>query len=117
MDLIDVNSNPCNQVVVKNVVVETCFDEIAMENELLRQEVACVGKTLYDKKGKAKQTRPSQDNTTTRVKLWFVGCVIRNDTSLTNTRRRHGEIKRNNQQARSPTPTSTRWIRRRLHHT
>jgi hypothetical protein len=31
-DLID-NSNPCNQVLVKNVIIETCSDEIAMENE------------------------------------------------------------------------------------
>jgi hypothetical protein len=31
-DLID-NSNPCNQVLVKNVVIEICLDEIAMENE------------------------------------------------------------------------------------
>jgi hypothetical protein len=31
-DLIN-NSNPCNQVLVKNVVTETCSDEIAMKNE------------------------------------------------------------------------------------
>ena len=30
--LID-DSNPCNQVLVKNVVIETCSNEIAMENE------------------------------------------------------------------------------------
>jgi hypothetical protein len=53
-DLID-DSNPCNQVLVKNVVTETCSDEIAMENEQLKQEVACLSKALYDKKGKAKQ--------------------------------------------------------------
>jgi hypothetical protein len=29
-----------------------------MENEQLRQEVARLGKALYDKKGKAKQTQP-----------------------------------------------------------
>jgi hypothetical protein len=58
MDLINVNYNPCNQFVVNNVVVETCSDEIAMENELLRQEVALLGKALYDKKGKAKQIQP-----------------------------------------------------------
>jgi hypothetical protein len=55
LDLIDY-SNPCNQVLVKNVIVETCSDEIAMENELLKQKVARLGKALYDKKGKAKQT-------------------------------------------------------------
>jgi hypothetical protein len=68
LDLIDVNSNPCNQVLVKNVIVETCSDEIAMENEQLKQEVARLGKTLYDKKGKAKQTQPPQYNTTAGVK-------------------------------------------------
>jgi hypothetical protein len=46
---------PCNQVLVKNVVIETCSDEIAMENEQLKQEVARLGKTLYDKKGKSIQ--------------------------------------------------------------
>jgi FtsZ-binding cell division protein ZapB len=48
------DSNPCNQVLVKNIVIETCLDEVAKENEQLKQEVARLGKTLYDKKGKAK---------------------------------------------------------------
>jgi FtsZ-binding cell division protein ZapB len=65
-DLID-NSNPCNQVLVKNVVIETCSDEIALENEQLKQEVARLGKAFYDKKGKAKQIQPPQDNTTAGV--------------------------------------------------
>jgi hypothetical protein len=65
-DLID-DSNPRNQVLVKNVVIETCSNEIAMENEQLRQEVACLDKALYDKKGKAKQIQPTQDNTTVGV--------------------------------------------------
>jgi hypothetical protein len=58
-DLID-NSNPCNQVLIKNVVIETCSNEIEMENEQLRQEVARLGKAMYDKKGKgkAKQIQP-----------------------------------------------------------
>ena len=51
--LID-NSNPYNQVIVKNVIIETCSDEIAKENEQLKQEVARLGKALYNKKGKAK---------------------------------------------------------------
>jgi hypothetical protein len=54
LDLIDVNFIPCNQVLVKNVSVESCSDEIAMENKLLKQEVAYLGKALYDKKDKAK---------------------------------------------------------------
>jgi hypothetical protein len=65
-DLID-DSNPCNQVLVKNVVIETCLDEIAIENEQLKQEVARLGKALYDKKGKAKQIQHPQDNTTMGV--------------------------------------------------
>jgi hypothetical protein len=44
-DLID-ESNSCNQVLVENIVVETCSDEVAKENEQLRQEVARLGKTL-----------------------------------------------------------------------
>jgi hypothetical protein len=50
-DLID-DSNPCNQVLVENIVVETCSDEVAKENEQLKQEVARLGKALYDKKAK-----------------------------------------------------------------
>jgi hypothetical protein len=65
-DLID-DSNPCNQVLVKNVIVETCSNEIAKENEQLKQEVARLGKALYNKKGKAKQIQPPQDNTTAGV--------------------------------------------------
>jgi hypothetical protein len=65
-DLID-DSNPCNQVLVKKFIIETCSDEIAMENEQLKQEVARLGKALYDKKGKAKQIQPPQDNTTMGV--------------------------------------------------
>jgi FtsZ-binding cell division protein ZapB len=65
-DLID-NSNPCNQVVVKSIVIETCSNEVAKENEQLRQEVARLGKALYNKKGKARQIQPPQDNTTVGV--------------------------------------------------
>jgi FtsZ-binding cell division protein ZapB len=71
-DLIN-NSNPCNQVLVKNVVIETCSNEIAMENEQLKQEVARLGKALYDKKGKAKQIQPPQDNTTAGVNKTMEG--------------------------------------------
>jgi hypothetical protein len=54
LDLID-DSNSCNQVLVKNVVIETCPSQIALENELFKHEVAHLGKALYNKKGKAKQ--------------------------------------------------------------
>jgi hypothetical protein len=74
-DLID-DSNPCNQVLVKNVVIETCSDEIAMENEQLKQEVARLGKALYYKKGKAKQIQPPQDNTTAGVNKPVEGEIV-----------------------------------------
>jgi hypothetical protein len=38
-----------------------------MENEQLKQDVAHLGKALYDKKVKAKQIQPTQDNTTAGV--------------------------------------------------
>jgi hypothetical protein len=47
-----------------------------------------------------------------RVKPWFVGCVIKEDTSLINARWRPGEKRRKSQQARSPTPTPTMSIKR-----
>jgi FtsZ-binding cell division protein ZapB len=65
-DLID-DSNPCNQVLVENIIVETCSNEVAMENEQLKQEVARLGKALYNIKGKPKQIRPPQDNTSAGV--------------------------------------------------
>jgi hypothetical protein len=75
--LID-DSNPCNQVLVENVVIEICSNEVAKENEQLRQEVARLGKALYDMKGKgkAKQIQPSQDNTTTGVKRPLEGETV-----------------------------------------
>jgi hypothetical protein len=86
------NSNPCNQVLVKSIVVETCSNEVAKENEQLRQEVARLGKALYNKKGKAKQIQPPQDNplwewtSLWRAKLWFVGYATRKAISLSNAR-------------------------------
>jgi hypothetical protein len=70
-----------------------------MENEQLRQEVAHLGKTLYDKKGKAKQNKHPQDNTTTGVnnpvEAEVVVCRLchKKAISLTNVRRRLGEAK------------------------
>jgi hypothetical protein len=66
LDLI-VDSNSLNQVLVENIVIETSSNEIALKNELLRQEVDRLGKALYDKKGKAKQTQLPQNNTTMGV--------------------------------------------------
>jgi ribosomal protein L5 len=44
-DLID-DSNPCNQVLVENIVVETFLNEVAKENNQLKQEVARLGAWL-----------------------------------------------------------------------
>jgi hypothetical protein len=67
LGLIHINPNPCKQVLVESIIVESCSDKIARENEELRQEVSHLGKALYDKKGKARQTQPTQDNTTAGV--------------------------------------------------
>jgi hypothetical protein len=70
------DSNTCNQVLVKNIIVETCLNEVAKENEQLRQEVARLGKALYGKKGKAKQIQPPQDNTTMGVNMHVEGETV-----------------------------------------
>ena len=53
----------CNQVCVKKVIVDTCTQEVAMENEQLKQEVAHVTKDLTQVKGKTEQAQLHQDNT------------------------------------------------------
>ena len=58
----------CNQVFVEKVVVETCTQEVAMENEQLKQEVARLTKDLTQVKGKMKQAQLYQDNTVKGVK-------------------------------------------------
>ena len=45
----------CNQVCVEKVVVDTCTQEVAMENEQLKQEVARLTKDLTQVKGKTEQ--------------------------------------------------------------
>jgi hypothetical protein len=44
-DLCNLSSPICDQVCFKKVVVETCTQEVAMENEKLKQEVAHLTKT------------------------------------------------------------------------
>jgi hypothetical protein len=116
-DLFD-GSNPCNQVLVKNVVIETCSDEIAMENEQLKQEVARLGKDLYDKKGKAKQIQPPQDNTTMGVIKPVEGKTVicrlchkevhKSYQCKAKTGDKQKQELKQSHQAKSPTPTSTR---------
>ena len=52
LDLID-ESNPCNEKCFENVVVESCDDLIAKENEELKQEVERLMKDLARLKGKS----------------------------------------------------------------
>jgi hypothetical protein len=47
-----------------------------MENEQLKQEVVHLGKALYNKKGKAKQNQPPQDNITARVNKLVEGETV-----------------------------------------
>jgi hypothetical protein len=130
-NLID-DSNPCNQVLIKNVVIETCPDEIAVENEQLKQEVARLGKALYDKEGKAKQIQPYQDNTTAGVnkpveeetmicrlchKEGHKSYQYKAKRSRINKSKSSSKSLSKSQQAKSSTPTSTRWIKMLLHHT
>ena len=89
-----------------------------MENEQLKQEVARLGKALYDKKGKAKQIQPPQDNTTAGVNKPVEGetvicrlCHMEGHKSfqckaMTGTSK--GKSSSKSHQAKSPTPTSKR---------
>ena len=58
----------CNQVCVEKVDVETCTQEVAMENEKLKQEVARLTMDLTQVKGKTGQAQLHQDNTVKGVK-------------------------------------------------
>ena len=58
----------CNQVCVEKVIVDTCTQEVAIENEQLKQEVAHLTKDLTQVKGKAEQAQLHQDNTIKGVK-------------------------------------------------
>ena len=62
------DSSLCNQVCVEKVVVDTCTQEVAKENEQLKQEVARLTKDLTQVKGKTEQAQLHQDNTVKGVK-------------------------------------------------
>ena len=56
IDLIDEScSNPCNEKCNENVVVKSCDDLIAKENDELKQEVERLMKDLYRLKGKDRE--------------------------------------------------------------
>jgi FtsZ-binding cell division protein ZapB len=66
----------CNQVCVEKVIVDTCTQVVAKENEQLKQEVARLTKDLTQVKGKAKQTQLHQDNTIKGVKKLDEGQTV-----------------------------------------
>jgi len=75
-DLFKLDSPLCDQVCFKNVIVETCTQEVAMENEQLKQEVARLTKDLTQVQGKTKQAQPHQDNTIKGVKKLDEGATV-----------------------------------------
>jgi len=79
IDLIDNScSNPCNEKCNENVVVESCDDLIAKENDELKQEVGRLMKDLYRLKGKGMESnvQPSQDNRENMVKKLAKGSTV-----------------------------------------
>src|SRR6185312_14095285 len=68
--------NPCNEKCNENVVVKSCDDLIAKENDKLKQEVEMLMKDLAKLKGKS-IVQPSQDNREdmVTVQLYFM-CYI-----------------------------------------
>jgi hypothetical protein len=67
-DLCDLSSPTCSQACFEKVVVETCKQEVAMENEKLKQEVTRLTKYLIQVQGKTEQTQLYQDNTVKGMK-------------------------------------------------
>jgi FtsZ-binding cell division protein ZapB len=125
LDLTD-DSNPCNQVLVENIVVETCSDQVAKKNEQLRQEVARLGKALYDKKDKTKQIQPSQDNTTAGVNMSMEGetviCMLcrKEGHKSFQCKEMTGDKQKQKLKQKATSKISNtyikRWIKRLLHH-
>ena len=79
IDLIDdFCSNPCNEKCNENVIVESCDDLIAKENDELKQEVERLMKDLYKLKGKdiESNVQPSQDNREDMVKKLKKGSTV-----------------------------------------
>ena len=73
-DLID-ESNPCNEKCFEDVIVESCDDHIAKENDDLKQEVERLMKDLARLKGKS-IVQPSQDNREDMVKKLEKGSTV-----------------------------------------
>jgi hypothetical protein len=71
-------SNPCNEKCYENIIVESCDDLIAKENDELKQEVQRLMKDLARLKGKGIGTyvQPSQDNREDMVKKLEKGSTV-----------------------------------------
>ena len=71
-------SNPCNEKCYENVVVKSCDDLIAKENDELKQEVQRLMKDLARLKGKTIESnvQPSQDNRDDKVKKLEKGSTV-----------------------------------------
>src|SRR6185437_7229312 len=79
IDLIDEScSNPCKEKYNENVVVESCDDLIAKENDELKQEVERLMKDLYRLKGKdiESNVQPYQDNHEDMMKKLEKGATV-----------------------------------------
>ena len=70
--------NPCNEKYFEDVVVESCDDLIAKENDELKQEVQRLMKDLARLKGKGIESnvQPSQDNHEDMVKKLEKGSIV-----------------------------------------
>ena len=79
IDLIDEScSNPCNEKYNENVIIKSCDDLIAKENNELKQELERLIKDLYRLKGKIIESNvhPSQNNREDMVKKFEKGSTV-----------------------------------------
>ena len=79
IDLIDIScANPFNEKCFEDVIVESCDDLIAKENDELKQEVERLMKDLARLKGKSIESnvQPSQDNREDMVKKLEKGSTV-----------------------------------------
>ncbi|KAG2642766.1 hypothetical protein PVAP13_2KG243900, partial [Panicum virgatum] len=79
-----VNLEVAHEVIVtmyEQVIVEDCNDDLALENEVLKQEVERLSQDLSKLKGKS-VVQPSQDNRETMVKKLEKGSTVQNSCKL-----------------------------------
>ena len=75
------NENKEKQSWYEQVIVEDCNDDLALENEVLKQEVERLSQDLSKLKGKS-VVQPSQDNRETMVKKLEKGSTVQNSCKL-----------------------------------